>query len=62
MILHPAGLIAEVGGDVEVSVNENTNFESSGDLPQAGDDDEMSIPGLLLDPDELMDADDQIDP
>ena len=32
------------------------------DLPQAGDDDDMSIPGLLLDPDEPLDVDDQIDP
>ena len=62
MLLHPADLIAEVDGDVEVSANENTNFENFGDLPQEGDDDDDDhIPGLLLNPEEPLNVDDQID-
>ena len=62
IVLHPADLIAEVDGDVEVSANENTNFENFGDLPQEGDDDDDDhIPGLLLNPEEPLNVDDQID-
>ena len=62
ILLHPADLLAEVGGDVEVSANENTNFETFGNLPQEGDDSDISASSLLLGPpDELLDVDGQID-
>ena len=51
-----------MGGDVEVSANENMNFEKFGSLPQEGYDSYMSTSGLLLDPpDAQLYVDDRID-
>ena len=60
MSLNSAELITEVGGDVEVSANENTHFEKYGNLPQEGGDSDMSASILLLDaPDEYLAVNDQ---